>query len=432
MNGTIIKSIFSYASSNVLVQVLNFCSTLLLMKYLPLESFGVIGTLTEILALFMVVGESGVRNFFINKLRNKENIFHCKIVAFTFQSINSIILILIFFSAFYFTLTDVHVSYLIITLFFSGLYILTVPAQAAYLVLGRRKEMIIKDLCVAVLRFLFMSVLVGLNSGHSVVDVSVVLLMWLFPVLISFVYLNYKWFTGVNLDTKYSSVKEKITIKFYKNEFYLMMTFIIISVVNGIYNRIGVFILQKMNGAQSVAIYIGAAKFVLPTVFILMAFSNSLVKTFTNSESPIFDKKYAAACLIPAFFIFGALNSIFPYIFSNFFDKKFETSIYVLNVMSIYVPVVFSYGIFSSYLVINGFQKIVLGVNFCALIAVVLFSLLLIPIYEELGLAYSFIIVESLVCISYYCVIWSKKMSPSIFFMLSPIYGLCFCLVNVM
>ncbi|HHQ4309366.1 TPA: hypothetical protein ACSP7Y_005468, partial [Serratia fonticola] len=55
------------------------------MRLLSLEIFGSVGVLTEIFALFMVIGESGVRNFIINKLREKSEPFSNIKFSFQFQ-----------------------------------------------------------------------------------------------------------------------------------------------------------------------------------------------------------------------------------------------------------------------------------------------------------------------------------------------------------
>lgn len=425
MNKKIVGSAAAYALSNITVQVFNFISTLLLMRLLSLEIFGSVGVLTEIFALFMVIGESGVRNFIINKLREKSEPFSNIKFSFQFQLYNAITLAVIFYIIFIFVLKDVNYLDLLITLFFSAVYILTVPAQATFLFKGKKNEMILKDMLTAGLRLLFILITFYLNLK---VNIHEVMMLWLIPVAISSIYLNRIWRTA---EGSIGVLPSRVSSSTYIENAVLLIPFLSISIVNGIYNRVGVFVLQYFGSVSEAGLYIGAAKFVLPCVFILFAFSNSLTQTFSSDKLPLFNWKFALLCISPAFFIYICLNFIVPIIFTNFFFGKYDGSISILRILSLYVLIVFSYGLFSSYLIVNGHQKKILKVNICSLIMIVFSSLYLVPRFSALGLAYAFISVEICIALFYFITIAKMGLKPTLFFIFPSLYALVYCAISI-
>lgn len=353
MSRDVLKSAAIYASSNAANQAIAFVSTILLMKHLQLDSFGVFGSFTESIAILTLFGESGFRNFFIQRIRQKdrtESFLYFQGLCSAGSLLIGLIVVAILFK--------VSLLLLVAAIFMCWVQFLSVPAQAKFIAENIRTPLVMKDTITSILRLCIAYGFYRSTSSH----VSLLIFLWVLPLPIG----------GLALmlmhRLRYGRIRNHINRQEIRAYTRKLMPFIGISLVNGLYNRTGIVAVQAVLASSAVAIYIGGIKLTSPSMFVQSALIMALIPKFAKNKDFSFTKNYfflfvSASLLIFAFICFG-----FPILLDILNLHKYDPSLKIARIIGLSIIIIFNYGGISNYLSIHGQQKKIFYVNVASLV----------------------------------------------------------------
>lgn len=392
-----------YLLGSILTQAINFITNIYIIKSFSVNGYGVIAFVIEVTTFFIMLGESGYKSFFIKKIKDR-NRYSIRV----FQITNAIVIFLISLCFFYTKLGPVGI------IFSLGLmmYLLTIPLQSQFIYHGDKYKVILKDLSISVLRFLgiFLCVNISLN-------VNLLFTFWCFPlIVVSYVYVRKDIYINLYKYFKRLFLNLKLTV----NIFSQAVPYILTSIVNNVYNRLPVFYLGNFLGSSSVAYYMSATKFVFPSMFLITALVNAVIPKISNKKVFKFNWRFFLISFIPSLVLYLLIVLVSPYIIKFLFDGKYNQSIGLIRVLANYVLIVFNYSIISNYLSVNGYQKLIFIVNFCALFLLVIL-MLLIRTSSVLDVCILFIITELGVLLCYFFIV-NILMKEVVWLYLIPVF----------
>lgn len=390
MKDNITKVVIRYLTSNISLQVLNLISILLVMSSLSLEGYGKFSYVIEMMILVSLLPELGTRTFYVKILASAQRILDKSRDVLCLHSnlcLVSFFLILIISPALeseYFLTTLVGFGFLLTTVF--------IPYQAFSL---------------ASEHTLLVSLREQVQGGSKFVYILFGYLF--FPEVEYFIFFPYFqafclslfWFVC----SKYYVLPKikwafELKISNVKRDFFELFPFTLLIAINMLYNKIDIYMLSLLDGVESVALYVASTKFIYPFMFISGVFMNAVFPRMVKDETRLEALNYALKYL-PAL---GVLISLVLYLTSEylfyFFDGgKYYDAIDAYRILVFYLPIVFSYGVLTNFLVSVGKIRFLVVLNLCGLYLNVTLNYFLIPSLSLTGAAFSTIACELLIFI---------------------------------
>lgn len=405
MERNIIKAALSLSSSSIIVQALNFISQILLMRSYSVSEYGTYSLTFEGLAMCNMIVSGAFRNFYIKEINNEVGLDALLPYQLIYGSLWCIISTIV---------VGVMLSFDIYLIFFMSLSTvlssIILPIWVELLVQGKRKKIIIRDFCYALLTFLLISFSVFCYLLK--INGIVLILLSLNAVLAILFFLDIKRFKLIFNLKNIGLVGGSI------------IPFFAIFIVNTFYNKIGVTFLNHFSTLDAVGIYLATFKFINPLFFIQGALISSVLPKFKSNKNFEFDTKFFCFFAVPSLALSLLLPLFLPTVISIFGLHKYTL---ISHYMIFASPIIFVssiYGALSNYISVTGGQSIILKTNIAGV--VVYLSLLFLSFFLgaksiiiELCMSF-FVITESVVCMIYYFVI-HKKNKVTILFLISPI-----------
>lgn len=384
--------IFKYLTSNISLQLLNLISLFILMTALSVDEYGEYFYVVELLVIFSMIADSGTRTFYVKEITQSNNPKEhlAKINASHYIiSILSFILIAIISNEInydYKSLIVVGLGYTLISLF--------VPLQAYFISTESVRVIAIREQLIGLSRLIYF--IIG----------------WKFSLDVTY-FLSYIYFQFAIILAYWVIINETQDFSLFKvnhngyesiNSLRKIIPFSMLIVVNLIYNKIDIYMLELIDGFDSVGVYTAATKLVYPFMFLSGVFMTAIfpkMARYSNSQEQT--EQVAIYALVSLPFI-GLILSVFLYVISgyvyhNLWDGKFLDSLIVYKMLVVYLPIVFTYGVLTNIMVAKGHIRQLLIINFLGLMLNVILNSWLIPEFSAQGAAGSTIICETYILI---------------------------------
>ena len=244
-----------------------------------------------------------------------------------------------------------------------------------------------------------------------IIGVILKLDLWFFisVFLIQFIFISIFWFRLNWKNKGQFSNRIRFSLNYLKTTFAVGSSFSLLMVVNILYNKIDVFMLNAYSTPENVAFYAGATRFVYPLMFISSSFMKVIFpKLVKNSDNEQFNNEQFLAIRYLGLIGFLVSLSLFltaPYFYEFIFGVKYLNSIEPFQSLVWYLLIVFLYGVLSNGIVAKGGVNVLLIVNIVMLTVNVLLNYFLIPEFQEIGAVWATLFCEILVFV--YVVVYS-------------------------
>ena len=390
-----LKLFSTFFAGKVLAQGINFLSTIILIAYLSTEDFGRYSFTLELVMLFSALLEIGSRSVYIREISSSRR---------DFQSILTLhfLLIIIFLIIsgtflFLFRTIDYYFTFLIMLLALASS--IQVPFIAS-LISKREAYQVSKiEVFISIGKLIFFSTLVLLGFSWDF------FLFFFLIILVVFYTVAYDSISITFLAIKTTTIKEL----FFNKNIKIVLPMMLIALMSLLYNKIDIFMLEIFLGFQSVGEYAVIYRLILPFMFVSSSLFMVLLPSFADSSLPGKSMiKIAFLMFFVGFILSIAISSMFWLVSDMFFEKY----AYLLNdfiLYSFYLPLVFSYGVMSNFLVSKGQERVIFGVTIIALMFNVLFNFILIPKLGVKGAILSTIFSEMLILLIYCFFFFTNK-----------------------
>ncbi|MDF1866667.1 MAG: polysaccharide biosynthesis C-terminal domain-containing protein [Saprospiraceae bacterium] len=165
--------------------------------------------------------------------------------------------------------------------------------------------------------------------------------------------------------------------------------------INLLYNKVDIFMLEYFISKSEVGVYVAASKFVYPFMFLSAVFMNAIFPRMVRDKDSYRMVFYSMACLSIVGIILSLGLLLFSDIFFAFFsDGKYSDSSAVFSVLVFYLPIVFTYGALSNFLVANDKLYSLIFINSISFFVNIILNLILIPTNLSVGAAVATLISE--------------------------------------
>jgi O-antigen/teichoic acid export membrane protein len=395
INNKLLKDAGVYASASIILQLLNFFSGWLLMRYLSVSAFGTFSYIFEVIAIFAFFSDGGLSNYFIKEIsQNKEEAVNIYRNVQGGQAIISLVVLLLI-SIFAFAVNELDIALLLILCGLGAILLSYFSPINSYLIAQEQKKYVFyRDIISGLSKLLFFVVGIYFN-----LPISYFVLYSVFNFIVLYVY----WIL-----VRESSTELRFLFQTYISVFKTLeilksgMVFTILMIANIIYNKVDVIMLSKMTSDVDVAYYAGATRFVYPFMFLSNAFINSVFPKMASShkdKNSFIDLQYVAMKYLGCL---GILLSTVLYltdhiIYDTLFNDKFDVSIKIFDVLVWYLAIIFLYGPISASLIAKNKITFVVWVNIIVLGLNVILNIILIPQMQGLGAALATIICELII-----------------------------------
>jgi len=390
INSKILKESALYSLSGMITQAINLITLVLLIRYLSKDDLGYYFYILEFIAIFAVLAENGYRSYYIRELSQTEDkISLLKELQFSQISIVFIILCLTLISSSFLT-NDIWIIGIISL--GTTLVNLFTPINAYIISEGNKKIIFYKDIFIAILRLVFF--LYGfLNNVNIDYFLYFVYLQFLF-LSIFWVYVKMKKFNFLFM----ISVDWSKSYKLIYNGF----AFTLLVILNLLYNKIDILMLESMKGYTEVADYTSATKFLYPLMFFSSAFMISvfpkLSKYSKNEQMLMQIQNYSIKLigmwgLLLSMVVWLVIDDVYIYLIGIEFHK----SLLVYKVLLPYIPIVFMYGIVTNTIVAKHDTSFLVKINAGFLVLNIMLNLYFIKYYSSIGAAISTMFCEFLI-----------------------------------
>lgn len=413
MSKSIISTAAIYAGGSVIAQILGLASQVILMRGLSLHDYGFYGLSFEVLIMLQMVAGGAFRNFYLQKFRKGDDDLNS---LTQYQFVNGSLCIALFSFILYIAYgVDFYIS---ISLTLS--FILTsfaLPLQTQFLLVNKRIPLIVKDISTAIVSLLMIIISVKVLS----LPIRWVIMLQLIPAAaVSLLYMiiyQRDFFTNTILCGIF---KQKVKLE------KVLFVFMGVFLINTLHNKLGVLYIKTFSELAVLAIYIGAFKFINPTLFIQSSLIAAFMPKFVNDDNFKFERKIFFIFFIPGLLVSLSLYFLFPYVIQILGLHSYKDAYPVVKIGCWFVLIVFIYGALSNYISVRGGQKFVLVTNIFGLVFYVLALAALSWFFKSTNIAlevtYCFVLAESFICVFYYFYIKKHYLHISLNFLLTPIF----------
>jgi O-antigen/teichoic acid export membrane protein len=373
------KNISIYFVGKTFSQLFNFLSTLLLISYLVTEDFGLYTYYLEVIMIFVTILEVGTRSIYVREFSKTND---------KLSLLNSL-----FFNHFF--------LYLIISVaLLSTVYALSDSAVALFSPL-----LLLPSLFVP-----FISFLVSLENATRVIKINLSIAVSKVLLFIYLINVEVSW----DLFLSFFLVNSLVYLFLFRSEirllkfttpvllpfFKMIIPMSALALFSILYNKVDIFMLEWFCGYESVGNYSVIYRLILPFTFISSSVYLVLLPRFSNgliADGRIF---YISTILFFVGLLISFFLSFFFYFFGEFLFESYSHLKLELFIFSLYLPIVFFYGVLSNYLVSADRISLLIYINVISLFINVVFNYLLLVDYEVLGAVLSTIVSELFIMVS--------------------------------
>lgn len=366
---------------NIAQQLSSFLVFIVLFRALDKESVSFYIYILEFIAVFATVSDGGLFSYYLKRLVNtndqQREFFNIKLIQ---QKITPCVfvcalLVYLFMDSKSFTLISICIFGTIIHAYFSPIY-------ASWYAREKHDKIFIKDIIISLSKLCYFFFGIFVNSS-----VEYYLLFNGFSAILIFSYIRI-------------SSQEKVYIKgrcdssFGKE----MKYFFFLTLVNSLYNKIDVLMIKEIGVFTDISEYSVVYKFIFPLVTFSSVFILGFINRIYNKDS----KEHGSLSLlafiigIPVAFISFLL---IPILVTTFIGTKFIETKAISEIMVLYLPTVFAYGVVSGSILGLGRVKFVFITNFLGLVFNVFLNYLLIPSHGAIAAAFSTVLSENLLLV---------------------------------
>lgn len=390
MSSNLTRTIFAYLSSNVSLQLLNLASTFMIMSSLSLDDYGTFAYILEMMLLVSLLPELGTKTFYVKKLSGSKNMLSSARGVYGLHASLCIFALVLILVASELLKSDFLITFLVGLGFL--LTVLFTPNQAYALASENALIVTLKEQVQGGSKFLF------ILSGYL-----------FYPKVEYFIFFPYfqalcltifwAWSSKYNILPSLTWIYKSNT-RGAKKDLINLIPFTFLIVINLVYNKIDIYMLGHLDGINSVGLYVASTKFIYPFMFISSVFMNAVFPRMVKKETRVDALSYAIKYLP----LLGIIISVFllissDFIFHYFDGGKYYDAILSFRVLVFYLPIVFTYGVLTNYLVSIGKINFLVCVNSVGLVINVALNYVMIPKWAHFGAAISTIICEVLIFI---------------------------------
>lgn len=409
MVSKVISSTVVYIAGSGFTQLISLFFTLVLMQELALEEYGSYSVIIAFVAIFSFIIDGGLTGYIIKEFNNKKyelsiyskqrNIFITNV--FLYQFVVTILLLITYFFAVSVIVDDVqktnYFAFGVTTLVLG----LSAPAFALLVANQKRTIVVVKDIVTALLRLVFL--VSGLKFGLDPDFVYYIPVTAFFVSTFAALYAFRRMVVGFQLE--FGNV-----ISDFSTVFISVFPFLVLALVNILYNKIDFLMLNELSTLTEVAYYSGATIFVYPFMFVCAAASSAILPFFSRQTGSIQDEKL----IFKFMFLLGLLLSLSlfllsDYFYSNLFDGKYALSSGVYQILVWYLLVVFCYTSMSNLLVARGKLKLLIYMNCVMLAFNVAMNYVMIPHYGARGAAFATVLSEIIILVFLWFTTYGKR-----------------------
>lgn len=406
MQKQLLKDSAVYVGGSIIVQALGFVGLVLLMQFLPVAEYGKYIYIIEFITIFGFFADGGLNQLIVRETtQNPEKIRYIYSKAQSAQLVISCI-ILVFIVLVSYPLNSSE-DFLFIMIYGMSVVIAAyfAPMLAIIVASGRKELIFYKDVTLSTVRLIFM--IAGILLKQPIIYFISLGFLNCFVLLLLYLYtrwkkeFNYFFKTRTDLSESFSFMKQGLL-------------FTILMAANVIYNKIDIIMLEKIVGSTEVGYYSGATRFIYPFMFISTAFMTAIFPTLAKHAK---DRETFVKIQYTALYYLGGLGILLSsalficanFIFSFFFDNKYDGSIPVFKVLVWYLAVVFIYGSISNNLVAKNKVRFLVILNVLMIAVNIGINIFMIPKYGALGAALTTMVCELLILISAALYYWKAK-----------------------
>lgn len=348
-----------YLCVNLTCQVINFILMIYVMRAYSINEFSNYITLVEFILIGIGLLESTFRTFYVKDIGvNNNTLFKLRclfsnhlIVYFLY------IFIIMLIALWYYQGDDIFKVWIVVisvgVVFFTPChsYIISSKNSSAY---------VLRELLIILLKSLFFVSIVHFKLQWE----------WLasYHIIVFFVYyIVYRRYLFLFKNTfrkkKHIFFKLKSTIDRAK-------PFALVVMISMLYSKLDFFFAVRNLSDKEIAMYLTATKFTLPLLVISSSIYQAWLPDFANAtikKGNVVRK--SVVMLVIGMVIAVAISSIFPFIDFYIFNNKYIDAHDVISVFVFYIPIVFFYGTYTNYLMVNSMEKRLLYCN-VAIIAI--------------------------------------------------------------
>lgn len=397
MRRRLLKDSAVYISGSIIVQLMGFLGLVLLMKFLPVETYGKYTYIIEFISIFAFFSDGGFTQLIVKE--SSQNPDDTKSIYAKAQSaqilISSAMLLMIIILAFptntfedFFYLSIYGLS-VVISAFFA-------PMLAVLVAQGRKELIFWKDVSLSIVKLI--CIVFGILYKAPVIYFLSLGFLNCLVLFCLFLYTRYKekysYFFSSRTDLRGS-------VGFIRQG----AIFTVLMAANVVYNKIDIIMLEKMKGSIEVGYYSGATRFIYPFMFISNAFMTAIFPSlakYSNNKLKFDSIQYLALYCLGAVGVIlsSGLFLSSDLIFNIFFADKYDASAPVFRILVWFLAIVFIYGSITNNLIAKGKVKFLVYLNIAMIFMNVALNFFLIPAMGAKGAAIATITCEVIILLS--------------------------------
>lgn len=391
---TILSSSAVYFLGSILNQASGFLIVLQLMRHFEVSTFGQYSYAAAFVAIFAAFADGGIsqfytRQFSLFKDQTEENYKRAQGIQLLISSV--ILTLPITLSIFFAKPSDV----LPISLLSAGIALTGIFTPAFNLFIAWQKPWIIfrKDFGLALSKISLLGI--GITLDAPIEYFCSINLLSCLPLFLYIFYIKNTEQIDYLLKAQINSSELVTTLR-------STAPYAGLAIANVIYNKLDIFLLNRLTDKANVGYYAGATQFIYPFLFISGSILTAIFPLLSrNAQSKVeFRRAQRSATLVLGAAGFAVSSVLFlscDFFFSVVLAGKYQASIDIYKILVWYLFLVFCYGSISNSIVALGKVSFLLFLNVAMIGVNGIANLLLIPRYGAIGAAYSTIGCEMIV-----------------------------------
>ena len=408
----ITKAFSTYLLGSIITQLLGLVSLLLIINYLSIEQYAQYSLIINFVAIFSFLVDGGLTGYVIKELNTRKlNFGTTPFIQFygqiqIYQLTTTMLLSLAYFFFAYVYSNSEQLWLFILFGFATLLSGVFSPIYAIYIAQGDKTKILAKDILIAVAKFLLVVVVTSKKFDYVYLYYSSIV-----AIAVGFIYLL-PFLGSLKASSRPSHIS--FNLREIMGTFMSVSPFIMLSILNILYNKICILMLDKLSDTAQVAYYSGATVFIYPFMFISNALVTAVFPMLSrNANSPeVFNRIHRTSLLMLSligFLISVTLYCSAPLFYNNMFDGKYLSSMGTFRILVWYLFIVFSYAVLSNSIVARNGIKVLIVINAIMVLINIVLNFVLIPIFGASGAAFSTVTCELLILI--YMLLYHRKIS---------------------
>ncbi|EXJ43500.1 putative membrane protein [Vibrio parahaemolyticus VPTS-2010] len=335
-----------YLCVNLACQAINFILMIYVMRAFSINEFSSYITLVEFILIGIGLFESTFRTFYVKDISaGNKTLFKLRCLFSNHLIVYfSYIIIIVFIALWYYQGDDIFKVWIVVVsvgvVFFTPChsYIISSKNSSAY---------VLRELLIILFKsFFFVSVVHFKLQWEWLASYHIIVFLVYYIVYRRYLFL----FKNAFRNKKYIFSKLKSTISRAK-------PFALVVMISMLYSKLDFFFAVRNLSDKDIAMYMTATKFTLPLLVISSSIYQAWLPDFANAtikKSKVVKK--SVIMLLIGMAIAIAISSIFPFIDFYLFNNKYADAHDVISIFVFYIPIVFFYGTYTNYLMVNSME----------------------------------------------------------------------------